>query len=312
VVGEVLRFLLSPGNAGGKIALLLVIVVVGVGYLYWQRSREPSAGSAGPVTTSTNPSGQIRIATWNLRKFSEREGVGQHKPDLVTIARIIKESGFDLVAIQEVQREGQVVERLRRQLNEPWRYAVSERTGNNERYAFLWRADRVEAIGQPRLYGGAEASSFSRVPVLAGFRSGQFDFTVVSVHLWYGDKANNPQRRTEADALARITREMAARGPEKDVIVLGDFNETRRDGNLRMFESFGWKRLSFEATNLGSSEAFDNIMVDPRATREVTPRAGVVRFDETAFGNDDARAAREVSDHRPVWADFSTALADDD
>src|SRR5688572_2098981 len=208
--GEVLRFLLSPGNAGGKIALLLVIVVVGVGYLYWKESPEPGSGPAGPTVSATNPGGQIRIATWNLRKFSEREGAGQHPPDLVTIARIIRDSGFDLVAIQEVQREGRVVERLRRQLNEPWRHAVSERAGNNERYAFLWRADRVEAVAPPRLYAGPEASSFSRVPVVAGFKSGQFDFTVVSVHLWYGDKANNPQRRTEADALARITREMAA------------------------------------------------------------------------------------------------------
>src|SRR5213079_3716654 len=81
----------------------------------------------------------IRIATWNLRKFSERNGAGQYPPDLVEIAKIIRAAKFDLIAIQEVQREGQIVEKLRRQLNEPWRHVVSDRTGNNERYAFLYR-----------------------------------------------------------------------------------------------------------------------------------------------------------------------------
>src|ERR1051325_8161693 len=67
---------------------------------------------ARPAASSTAPS-TIRIATWNLRKFSERSGAGQYPPDLVEIAKIIKTARFDLIAIQEVQREGQIVEKLR-------------------------------------------------------------------------------------------------------------------------------------------------------------------------------------------------------
>jgi endonuclease/exonuclease/phosphatase family metal-dependent hydrolase len=306
---DVLRFFLSPGHAGTKIALLLLIVALSLGYWFWQHSRAPSNSSAAPPPTSTS---RIRIATWNLRKFSERDRPGQHPPDLVAIARIIKDANFDLLAVEEVQQQGQIVQKLRRELNEPWRHAVSDRTGNNERYAFLWRADRIEALDEPQLYAGPSAESFSRVPAVARFKSGQFDFIVVAVHLWYGDKANNPQRRTEMQALTRVVQELTSHGSEKDVIVLGDFNEVKSDGNLPVFESIGWKRLNNDPTNLGSSEAFDNILIDPRFTREATNQAGVIRFDETLYANDDARAAQDLSDHRPVWADFTTTGPDDD
>ena len=134
----------------------------------------------------------------------------------------------------------------------------------------------------------------------------------MTVHLWYGDKANNPKRRQEAAALARAAKAMADRGPERDVIVLGDFNEMRASGNLHLFESNGWLRLNREATNLGSTEVYDNVLIDIKRTREYADRAGVVKFDEHLFPGDDKRAASEVSDHRPVWADFVTAMGDDD
>lgn len=310
----------------GRIALLVIVLVVAVAaggyYLYerWQQEHrtppvvvQPPPGTTPPsTTTEPTPAGQpgrVRIATWNLRKFSDRV---DNPPDLVTIARIIRENDFDLLAIQEVQQQGQIVQKLRRQLNEPWRVAITEQTGNHERYAFLYREDRVELTQAPRLANGPDADFFDRRPAIAGFKSGQFDFILVTAHLWYGDKANNPRRRNEAAALARLASGVAAAGAEKDVVVLGDFNEMRAGGNLQIFESMGWTRLNREPTNLGSSEVFDNVLIDPRPTREYAGTSGVVRFDETLFANDDKRALTTVSDHRPVYADFDTTGPDDD
>jgi endonuclease/exonuclease/phosphatase family metal-dependent hydrolase len=303
----------------GRIALLVIVLVAALAaggyYLYerYQRQHEnppvvvqpPGSTEPGP----SSPAGRVRIATWNLRKFSDRV---ENPPDLVTIARIIRENDFDLLAIQEVQQQGQVVQKLRRQLNEPWRVAITEQTGNHERYAFLYREDRVELTQTPKLAEGPDAEFFDRRPASASFKSGQFDFVLVTVHLWYGDKANNPRRRNEAAALARIASGIAASGAEKDVIVLGDFNEMRTGGNLPIFETMGWQRLNREPTNLGSSEVFDNLVIDPKYTREYAGASGVVRFDETIFANDDKRALSAVSDHRPVYADFNTTGPDDD
>jgi len=299
---------------GRKILLILVILgAIALGFWFWNEHQKRSRVTPPPEAPSTLPiKGHVRIATWNLRKFSDRDKAGQHPPDLVTIAKIVKEARFDLLAIQEVQLGGaQTVQKLRMQLNEPWRHAITEPTGNHERYGFVYREDRIQLLEPPALYDGPEAAVFDRVPAIAKFRAGNFDFILLTAHLWYGDKANNPRRKAEAAALVRIAQSLA-QGPEKDVIVLGDFNEMRASGNLKLFEAAGFTRLNTEPTNLGSTEVFDNILIDPRCTREYAGVSGVVKFDETILANDDKRAMEEISDHRPVWAEFDVAGADDD
>jgi endonuclease/exonuclease/phosphatase family metal-dependent hydrolase len=292
----------------GGLRAILILAVIGLiawgGWTFWQHHHAP-----GQTASNVENPGTIRIATWNLRKFGERDKANQHPPDLVAIADIIKSSGFDLIAIQEVQQEGQEIQKLRRQLNEPWRHVISERTGNNERFAFLYRGDRVELIDTPHLMSKPTAQVFDRAPFMATFRAGQFDFTLVTVHLSYTDTA---RRRREAEALARFAKDLAAHAAEKDVIVLGDFNEQHQHGNLPFFDEQGWTRLNTEATNLGSTEIYDNFLIDRNFTREWTGRTGVIRFDETRFANNDHRALEDVSDHRPAWADFATVGPDDD
>lgn len=284
--------------------VLLLVVGLGVGLEYWRRHQ---GEEAGPTTRAMEAgiNRPIRIATWNLKKFSERA-----RPDVVAIGEIVKSSGFDLLAIQEVQQEGQVVQRLRRQLNEPWRHVISEVAGNFERYAFLYRGDVIEMTEEPKLL--ETSVGFARRPWMGRFRAGQFDFVLVTVHMWYGAAGGNDRRRQEVAGMARIARELAGSSTEKDVIVLGDFNEFRSSGYLRYFEEQGWKRLVREPTNLSSTEAYDSILIDPRFTREFSGQAGVVPFDRIRYGSDRARAVDDVSDHRPAWADFRTDLADDD
>lgn len=289
----------SPRSASRPLAALLVVALLAA-VLLWRlapRGRNAIQPATAPAANS------VRIATWNLRKFSERAS-----PDIVAIARILRESRFDLVAIQEVQQQGQAAQRLRRQLNEPWRLLVSERAGNNERYAFLYRADLIEPTSEPHLLTSTELAVFQRAPFRGDFRAGQFDFTLITVHLAYTDTA---RRRAEAEALARYVAALTAGQTEKDIIVLGDFNEQGR-GNLHYFETRGWHKLNRLPTNLGSKEVYDNILIEPRFTREWLGSCGVVPFDETLFANDDRRASDEVSDHRPVWADFALSGPDDD
>ena len=297
----VLHMLRTRGGAQ-TLLILLVVGAILFGVWYWQKHHRPAAPPTTQTPAPTATTAPLRVATWNLRKFSERAA-----PDLVAISKIIKENDFHLLAIQEVQTQGQAVERLRRQLGEPWRHTVSARTGNNERYAFLYRSDRVELLGEPKLIEGPTAPVFDRVPYAGTFRAGAFDFTLLTVHLSYTDTA---RRRREAEALARFAKDLSAHAPEKDVIVLGDFNEQGK-GNLHFFDSQGWVRLNYEATNLGTTEyVYDNILVDPKFTREHAGRVGVVRFDVN-YGGDTKRAVDDVSDHRPVYADFATTADDD-
>jgi len=287
----------SQANPAQAIVFIVILLIAAGVWLMRDRQSPPVPPKAGVQS--------VRIATWNLRKFSERAA-----PDLVAIADIIRQADFHLLAIQEVQQEGQAVQRLRRQLNEPWRHVISPRTGNNERYAFLYRADVVEPLGEGQLL--ESAGVLNRAPFAMSFKAGQFDFTLVTVHLWYGDANFNQRRQLEVQALAGLAQRIAAGSSEKDLIVLGDFNEFRSGGNLHYFDNMGWSRLIAEPTNLGSTEVYDNLLINRGFTREYAGRSGVVRFDETRFANDDATARDLVSDHRPAWADFVVTGPDDD
>lgn len=288
----------SGSHAARLAAVIAVMTVLLLALWYTARHYHPSGAPATAPTTRP-----IRIATWNIRKFSERGN-----PDIVTIARIIRESRFDLLAIQEVQQQGQAAQRLRRQLNEPWRIAISERTGNNERYAFLYRSDAVELLGEPHLLDSPDLRVFQRAPFRGDFRAGSFDFILLTVHLSYTDAL---RRRQEAQALAQYAAALAESQSEKDIVILGDFNDQGR-GNLHLLEARGWTRLNRFPTNLNSKEVYDNILINSLYSREWLGTCGVVVFDELYFNNDDKRASDDVSDHRPVWADFATAGPDDD
>jgi endonuclease/exonuclease/phosphatase family metal-dependent hydrolase len=281
------------------VVLLLWLVLLGAWWLWQHRPARTAAPTTGPA------SGQVRLATWNLRQFSTNRPM-----DMRMICRIIQQGAFDLVALQEIKGDAEIVDRLLVALEAPWRStSISPRTGNSERFAFIYRGDRLSELGKARFVTQPSAQSFARQPYQASFRSGAFDFTLISVHLSYEDR---PRRRAEMAALARLAADLAGSSQEKDVIVLGDFNEERVRPNLHYFESQGWTALIRQPTNLKSREVFDNLLIDPRFTREFTGQVGVLNFDETFYNNDDQAAMRQVSDHRPAWATFSTVGPDDD
>jgi hypothetical protein len=56
---------------------------------------------------------------------------------------------------------------------------------------------------------------------------------------------------------------------------------------------------------------YDNIWFQGNFTEEFTGKFGIIKFDETLFGNDDKKASLMVSDHRPLWAEFDTSMDDD-
>lgn len=278
--------------------LLVVAAVLALLALAWWWLWENHLRPRHPVGPT------VRVATWNIRQFSDRPAV-----DVRAIAEIIRSSNFDVVAIQEVKKQGEAVDRLLNELGSPWRAtALSPTTGNYERFVFLYHGDHVQPVGPAHFIAGPSVAVFDRMPFQGTFRAGNFDFTLISVHLSFTD---TKRRRAEAEALAQYAEDLAESTGERDVIVLGDFNEQGR-GNLHFFESLGWQSLNREPSNLSSTETYDTLLVQPAHTQEWSGEAGAVEFDETRYNNQDDPAADAVSDHRPVYADFVTNLPDDD
>ena len=61
--------------------------------------------------------------------------------------------------------------------------------GSKERYAFLYRSKLVSVVRHGELYPDVAdgKDDFSRDPYWATFRAGEFDFSVIAVHVIWGD-----------------------------------------------------------------------------------------------------------------------------
>jgi endonuclease/exonuclease/phosphatase family metal-dependent hydrolase len=179
--------------------------------------------------------GSLLLATWNVRDFdSNKFGFGPRLPEtFYYIAEII--SCFDLVAMQEVNRDLSALEKVMRILGREWDYIVTDATegpgGNEERMAFVFNTEKVwfrKVAGEVVLPEGqliisrkkmkkgedeevpseSETASaeragfkevkqqFARTPFLVAFQSGWFKFSLCTVHIYYGkDTGEQLQRR---------------------------------------------------------------------------------------------------------------------
>ena len=274
-------------------------------------ARQPLPSPTESATSSAD--GQdIRVCSFNIRIFSNNS---RDDAELTDIAQVLKYC--DITAIQEL-RDERVLKRTQailRQMGHNYDYQISAAVGRGvkERYAFLYRADRLSVVTPGRTVPDA-ADEFIREPYYAQFRAGNFDFILLTIHLLYGSSAQ--ERRPELLSLARAFDQVRAENPtEQDIILLGDFNFPPDDAGwtaLKQSPTMTYLIRPPEKTTITDTSLYDNIWFQASYVREYTGQAGIIKFDEDMFANDDRRASRTVSDHRPVWARFRIDQADDD
>ena len=258
----------------------------------------------------------LRLAAWNIRIMSHKS---RSNAELIEIARTLGD--YDFIAIVEL-RDEMVLKRTQKillQMGKMYDYEFSPAVGRGvkERYAFLYRSKLVSVVRHGELYPDVAdgKDDFSRDPYWATFRAGEFDFSVIAVHVIWGDTVG--PRKAEVRALADVYKYVQdANGDEDDVLLLGDFNRNPTDTESyrpimaipSMTHLFNFPQKS----HIRDSSLYDNIFFQKNHVKEYLNRSGIDRFDETDFGNDDKAANLAVSDHRPVWAVFSVTQDDDD
>ena len=265
--------------------------------------------------TSDAEQSELKLAAWNIRIMSNKS---RTDAELKAIARTLAD--YDFIVIVEL-RDEVVLKRTQKillQMGKAYQYQLSPAVGRGvkERYAFLYREDLVSVVKQGELYPDEAdgKDNFSRDPYWATFRAGEFDFSVIAVHVIWGDSVG--PRKAEVKALADVYRYVQeANGTEEDVLLVGDFNRNPNDAEsysrimaipsmIRLFELP-------QKSHIRDSSLYDNIFFQMDAVTEYLNRSGIDRFDETDFGNNDKAANLAVSDHRPVWAVFSMEIDDD-
>ncbi len=200
----------------------------------------------------------VLIATWNIRAFgnptpkwspsasdSPKRGLGHVK----CIAEIV--SRFDVVALQEVKRDLGGLRLLMQALGPAWGWMLSDTTrgapGNQERMAFVYDQRRVRPSGLaaelvvPLEAKGVTTSEldkqFARTPYAVSFESQGATFTLVTVHIIFGDATG--ARLPEIQKIAAWLAGWVDGDDEfgANLMALGDFNIDNKQ-NDPLFQAF--------------------------------------------------------------------------
>lgn len=250
----------------------------------------------------------LLLATWNIRDFDvNRYGHGKRLPEsLQYIAEIL--SSFDLVALQEVNRDLTGLEKVMRLLGGAWDYIVTDTTegsgGNQERMAFVYDRRKVlfrnmaGEIVLPKGHkivtpgSGVEAQSdelqFARTPFVVAFQGGWFKFNLCTVHIYYGADSGQrlARRTTEIREIARFFSRRQNREKE-DYVLLGDFNIVSPEHEtMQALESEHFvipENLKKENSNLKGDKHYDQIALKVREKRLEIGASGVFPFDHSVF-----------------------------
>ncbi|GHA27218.1 deoxyribonuclease [Salinimicrobium marinum] len=246
---------------------------------------------------------QVKICSWNLQNF----GKSKSAAEIQFVANTLKE--FDVVALQEIVAGyggAQAVAKLADELNRTgtnWDYIVSDPTVSTpygtERYAYLWKTSSIKRVKRAWLEDNY-VQEIDREPYLLDFNYNGELFTLVSFH------AIPKKRQPETEIkYFKFFPEFYA---EKNLIFLGDFNIPQSHTVFNPLKKMGYEsvfkdqkttmKMKCVAGECLASE-YDNIFYDTKNSG--LQASGVVHF----YRNfPDMKAARRISDHIPVWAEF--------
>jgi deoxyribonuclease-1-like protein len=269
------------------------------------RTRGDQPGDRPPARS---PQGTIRIATFNLGQLDERKLNNRAVSD--TLVKVLPR--YELIALQGLLGPSRgaivrLVEQINKTTGRHYDFAAIPpgRDPNDEYSAFLFDQTALE-IDRSTLHAVDTAGRIRRPPLVAAFRvrglpeAEAFTFTAINVH-------TSPDRvSAEIDVLAdvfRAVRDDKLRD-EDDVILLGDLEADENHlGQLGQVPGLT-AAVTGTPTTLRGTRRADNILFDRRATVEFTSSSGVL--DLMRELDLSLEAAREISEHLPVWAEFSS------
>lgn len=247
---------------------------------------------------------QTKILSWNLENF----GKSKSTDELNFIANTIL--NYDIIAIQEVVAGyggAQAIGELNRILNEKgikWDYTISDPTTSSsyktERYAFIWKTNKAKLKGNAWLEKKYNLE-IDREPYFASFEIDKKTITLVNFHAITKKK----QPETEIKYFKYLPFEY----PALNLIFMGDFNCPQSHSVFNPLKKMGYNSiLQNQKTSLKQKPAnntclaseFDNIFY--KKDLLYYKNSGIIPFYK-AFNT--LQEARKISDHIPVWFEFS-------
>lgn len=294
----------------------------------------------------------LLVGTWNVRAFNRVTPNWRSAPDdspvrdlsnVLCIAETLRR--FDVVAVQEVGTSGEAFLAAVRALGSGWAFLLTDVTlgnaGNQERLAFVFDQRRVrpsglacELVVAPEEAGVSTdvlGRQFARTPYAVSFARGTSVFTLVTLHIIYGNTAND--RVGELKKIAGWMADWAKGGDVwgENLIALGDFNIDRQvdeTGNVdELYEAFTETglmppdnlnhvpRTIFDDPDPNAPPDhrhfydqiawFTGMSGGPPALSLQYRNAGMFDFtDGLVPAEDTTQLSFRISDHFPLWVEF--------
>ena len=263
---------------------------------------------------------------------------------------VIEEVGTKLEAEKQVEKLCEIMNTLTFGTESKYYPFITPQSGD-ERCAVIFRDPIImeddimwldEDLDPSNVRLGGQ--TYYRIPVALGFRAGNFDFFIVILHLSWSDLE---RRKGEFEGLKSFLEDGS--DTEKDWIIMGDTNRYGKYSKnaAKSFDvllSGNWKDVyrfplleaitepddmnvyrasedKYSTTISKNKDIYDQFIITKGAEKEFdtnNPKfgedVGIIAFDmDHAY---DSMAHNEIkymiSDHRPIWIQFRTDLADDD
>jgi|GEM_PF-6640568 len=304
----------------------------------WGTANTPSAfaESADAEVAEAEISNTIEIGTYNLfwlgTEMRYRKGLRKEE-DVKRIADFVTDDlDLEVVAFEEVNtsmrgrftfknRERRMSDQqykwLKKYMQDDGYEFLAGKSGDKQNIVIAYDRDEVTLLSDPVELDSPSSSGRLRKPLAARFKSGQFDFWVVAVHLKSqigGDYSDRLRAKQAGELLDAIENLISVSG-ERDIILVGDFNAEASDPSVSElffagnFYAQTWKGRLTDNSNdvsylIGSfASLIDHIMVRPVDTSEL------IRQSTHVYSPDDVDSyIDEFSDHVPVWTSFCTEL----
>ncbi len=266
-----------------------------------------SGSLSGATASSGGSAGSIRIASFHVPALGATKLSKPHVFEM--LVRILRR--FDIVALQGIQSNRDdilplIVERLN-QSGRNYDYMIGPRVGRTaplEQFAYIFDTQRLET-DRYQLYTVDDPDDLiAREPLVAWFRTRghaanqAFTFSMINVHV--DPVFAERERQLLPNLVGAVQND--GRG-EDDWILLGDF--AGGDAELFQLTKTGARlALIGVPTTVEGTYMLDEIAFSGPATVEFNGKVGV--YDFLRQYNLSLEQALEVSDHLPIWAEFST------
>ena len=272
--------------------------------------------------SETSDSEYITIGTFNIAWLGD--GENDTKPrsdkDYQLVYQLIKQTKADIIGLQEIENESAILKVLGQ--SKDYKFFVCN-SGGSQNLAVIYKSG-IDLKFVSNYEPIAVEKNKTRPGAIFSLKSGNFDPYLMIVHFKstsrydsteYLEEKSRQLRAEQAKVLNNWIDSMLNFSSEKDIFVLGDFNDyPSRKNNPTLTSLLDNKNIEFLTFDMKSCKfeylgSIDHIVI----TNNIKNRylANSLRMYDINSAFTDAEV-ENISDHCPVLATFNIQLKDDD